>query len=107
MDLLQRLMAEAQGRAATPCSGLDADPNTNPEMAVVGDSAQSQSSKVFDWLQASTMALDELPDSDQWYQPGYQLDQEWLKYMNEEKKRVAAERGFDKSFEICADMETG
>jgi hypothetical protein len=108
MDLAQRLIVDAQGRAATPCSGLHADSNT--EMAMLGDSAQSQSSKVFDWLMASTMTLDELPDSDLWHRPGYQLTPEWLdhtiKCLNEEK-RVAAEREVDKSVEICADMETG
>ena len=107
---------DAQGRAATPCSGLNADPNTDMEMTMLGDSAQSQSSKVlegFDWLKASTMALDELPDSDLWYRPEYQLTQEWLdqaiKYLKEadEEKRVAAEREVDKRAEIGADMETG
>jgi hypothetical protein len=103
MDLAQRLIVDAQGRAATPC-GLDADPNTDLEIIMLGDSVQSQSSKVFDWPLASTMALDELPDSDLWYRPGYQLTQEWLdhtiKCLNEEK-RVAAEREVDKSAEIC------
>ena len=107
MDLAQRLVVDAQGRAATPCSGLEADPNTDMEMAMLGDSTHSQSSKVFDWLLASTMALDELPDSDLWYRPGYQLTQEWLdhtvKCLNEENW-VTAEREVVK---IGADMETG
>jgi hypothetical protein len=85
-------------------------------MMMLGVSAQSQSSEVldsFDWPLASTMALDELPDSDLWYRPEYQLTQEWLeqtiKYLKEvdEEKRVAAEREVDKRAEIGADMETG
>ncbi len=62
---------------------------------------------------ASTMALDELPDSDLWYRPEYQLTQEWLehtiKYLKEvdEEKRVAAEREVDKRDEVVSDMETG
>jgi len=67
----------------------------------------------FDWPMASTMALDELPDSDLWYRPEYQLTQEWLehtiKYLKEvdEEKRVAAEREVDKRDEVVSDMETG
>lgn len=101
MELVRRLIVDAQGRAATPCSSLHADSSTDLEVTMLGDSVQSQPSKVFDWLLASTMALDELPDSDLWYQPGYQLTQEWLdQYLNEDKQ-------VDKSTEICADMETG
>jgi hypothetical protein len=110
---------DAQGRAATPCSSLNADPNTDLEMTMLGDSAQSQSSTSsnvldsFDWPLASTMALDELPDSDIWYRPEYQLTQEWLEqtieYLKEidEEKRVAAEREVDKRAEIGVDIETG
>jgi hypothetical protein len=107
---------DAQGRAPTPCCGLNIDPNTDLEMMMLGESAQSQSSEVFDsfdWPLASTMALDELPDSDLWYRPDYQLTQEWLeqtiKYLKEidEEKRVAAEREVDKRADIGADMETG
>jgi hypothetical protein len=85
------------------------------EMMALGYSAQSQSSNVyddFDWSLASTMALDELPDSDNWYRPEYQLTQEWLeqtiKYLKEieDENRVAAEREVDKRAEISADMET-
>jgi hypothetical protein len=113
LDLARSLIVDAQGRAATPCSGLNADPNVDLEMAILGDSAWSQSSNVFDgfdWRLASTMALDELPDSDLCYRPEYQLTQEWLdhtiKCLNEidEEKRVAAER---KVAEIGADVETG
>jgi hypothetical protein len=78
MNLVDRLIVDAQGRAATPCSGLHADPNTDLEMTMLGDSVQPQSLEVFDWLQASTMALDELPDSDLWSRPGYRLTEEWL-----------------------------
>jgi hypothetical protein len=116
MDLARGIIVDAQGRAATPCSGLNADPNTDLEMMMLGDFAQSQSSNVFDnfdWSQASTMALDELPDSDHWLRPEYHLTQEWLeqtiKCLKEvdEEKRVAAEREVDKRAEIGADMETG
>jgi hypothetical protein len=117
VDLARSLIVDAQGRAATPCSGLNTDPNANLEMTRLGDSAQPQSSEVFDsfdWPLASTMALDELPDSDLWYRPEYQLTQEWLeqtiKYLKvDEEKRVAAEREVDdlKRPEIGADMVTG
>ena len=116
VDLARSLIVDAQGRAATPCSGLNADPNTDLETIMLGDSAQSQSSNVpdnFNWLMAGTMALDELPDSDLWYRPEYQLTQEWLeqtiKYLKEidEEKRIEAEREVDKRAEIGADMETG
>jgi len=68
-------------------------------------------SNVFiDWTRASTMALDELPDSNLGYRSEYQLTQEWLentlKCMNEEKQ-VAGEREADDSAEIGVDMETG
>lgn len=107
---------DAQGRAATPCSGFNTNPNADLEMSMLGDSAQSQFSEVldsFDWPMASTMALDELPDSDLWNRPEYQLTQEWLeqtiKYLKEidEEKRVAAEREVDERAEIGADIETG
>jgi hypothetical protein len=62
----------------------------------------------FDWSRASTMALDELPDSDLRDQPEYQITQEWLdetlKCLNEEK-RVAGEREVDNSAEIGVGME--
>jgi len=114
MDLARSHFVNAQGRAATPCSSLDADPNTDLEMMMLGDFVQSQSSNVldsFDWGKASTMALEELPDSDLCYQPGYQLTQEWLeqtvKHLKEldEEKLLAAEREVDKRAEIGADMD--
>ena len=116
MDLARCLIVDSQGWAPTPCSGLHADPNRDLETTMLGDSAQSQSSNVldsFDWPMAGKMALDELPDSDLWYRPEYQLTQEWLeqtiKYLKEigEEKRVAAEREVDKRAEIGADRETG
>jgi len=105
----------AQGRAPTPCCSPIADPNIDLDMTMLGDTAQSQFSKVsdsFDWPQASTMALDELPDSDLWYRPEYQLTQEWLEhtlsYLKDidEEKPVSAERDVDKRAEIGADTET-
>lgn len=61
---------------------------------------------MFDWSQAGTMTLDQLPDSDLWYRADYQLTQEWLddtlKFMDEEKQnRVAGER---ESAEIDTEM---
>lgn len=108
MDLARSLIVDAQGRAATPCSGFNAE-------TMLGDFAQSQYSNVldsFDWPLAGTMALDELPDSDLRYCPEYQLTQEWLdhtiKSLKEtEEIRVAAEREADNRAEIGADMETG
>jgi hypothetical protein len=47
------------------------------------------------------LTLDELPDSDLWYRPEYQLTQEWLeqtiKYLKDidEEKRVTTEREVD------------
>jgi hypothetical protein len=116
MDLARSFIVDAQGRAATPCSGFNADPNAELETLMLGDSAQSQFPEVldsFDWPLASTMALDELPDSDLWYRPDYQLTQEWLeqtiKYLKEidEEKRVAAEREVDERVEVGAEIETG
>lgn len=104
-DVLRSLIVDAQGRAATPCSdlNLNADPSSYPDV-MMWDPAQSQLSRViegFDWPQASTMALDELPDSDLWYRSEYQLTQEWLEqtmqYLteNDEEKRVVEEREVD------------
>lgn len=105
---------DSQDRAPTPCSGLNADPNIDLEILMLGECAPSQSSEVldsFDWRQASTMALDELPDSDLMARPEYHLTQEWLeqtiKYLKdaEEEKRVAAEREVDERAEIGADAD--
>jgi hypothetical protein len=109
MDFALSRFLDTQSRAATPCSGLDANSNTDLDMAMIRDSVQSQSSK-FDWQQAGTMALDELPDSNLQYLPGYQLTQEWvndtIKGLNEEEL-VAAVREVDMILEIGNDMETG
>jgi hypothetical protein len=112
MDFARSLIVDSQGRAPTPCSGLNADPNTDLEMMMSEDSAP-QLLDGFDWPRAGEVALDQLPDSDLWYRPDYELTQEWfektIKYLKEtdEEKRVAAEREVDKSAEIGADMETG
>lgn len=103
---------DSQGRAPTPCSGLDADPNTDLEMMMLGDSAQLQLPDGFDWPRAAEMALDQLPDSDLRHRPEYQLTQEWLEKITkcleiDEEKWVAAEREVVESAEIGADMETG
>jgi hypothetical protein len=61
---------------------------------------------------ASGFALDELPDSDLWYRPEYQLTQEWLeqtlKYLKDidDEKQVAAEREVDMRTEENGDIET-
>jgi hypothetical protein len=50
---------------------------------------------------ANALTLDELPDSDLWYRPEYQLTQEWLeqtiKYLKDidEEKRVTTETEVD------------
>ncbi len=119
MDIARGLIVGAQGRAATPCSNLNADPYADPEMEMLGDSAQAQISNAFDgfeWPLApftlpSTMTLDELPDSDLQYRPEYQLTQEWLeqtiKYLKDvdEERRVTAEREGNMRAEIGADIE--
>jgi hypothetical protein len=75
-------------------------------MEMLGDPAPTQARKALDWppaplTLASALTLDELPDSDLWYRPEYQLTQEWLeqtiKYLKEidEEKRVAAETEVD------------
>jgi hypothetical protein len=116
IDLARSVIVGAQGRATTPCSGLNADPNIGLDMMMLGESALSQSSDVFDgfdWSLASTMALDELPDSDNWYRPEYHLTEEWLeqtlKYSNEidEEEWIATGREADKRAEIGVDIETG
>jgi hypothetical protein len=118
VDIARGLIVDAQGRAATPCSNLNANPYADPEMEMLGDSAQAQVSNAldsFEWPLApftlpSTMALDELPDSDLLHRPEYQLTQEWLeqtiKYLKDvdEERRVAAEREANMRPEIGADI---
>lgn len=104
MDFVQRLIVDAQGQAATPCSGLHPlpDPNTELETTTLEDFRQPQSSVGFDWERASTMTLDQLPDSNLWYSPEYKLTEEWLaRYLNE----VEPERQVDQSADICAEVE--
>lgn len=114
IDLARSLIVDAQGRAATPCSGIDPDLNTDREMGILGDLTQPQPlnvSDIFDWGKAGTMALDELPESGLWYRSDYKLTQEWLDKTLEqlketdEEKRVATEREADKRAEIGADMD--
>jgi len=121
LDIARGLFVDAQGRAATPCSG--SGPQDTDEATGGNSSQQSQSSdesrfpdgSFFDWSKAGTMTLDELPDSDLWYRPEYQLTQEWLentiKYLRDidEEKRVAAELEVadNNRVQVGTDMETG
>ena len=100
MDLTWSLILDAQGQAATPCSGMGIDLNTDIEMGVLGDLMQLQFSNVFNifnWWKASTMMLDELPESDIWYWPDYQLTEEWLERTVEKLTEINKEKWDRKS----------
>lgn len=80
-------------------------------------SAPPQDPKVFEWPTepftiASELTLDELPDSDLYYRPEYQLTEEWLEQTLrslteiDEEKQVSAEREVDMTAKQNADIET-
>ncbi|KAF8472397.1 hypothetical protein DFH94DRAFT_684607 [Russula ochroleuca] len=107
MDIARCLVVDAQSRAATPCPSPNVSPHEDPEMEMLTDSVQA-APKALEWppapfTLASALTLDELPDSDLWYRPEYQLTQEWLeqtiKYLKDidEEKRVTTEREVDTS----------
>src|SRR5882757_7662917 len=108
MEIARCLDVEGQSRAATPCASPNIGSLADLEMEMLGDSAPTQPRKALEWppapyTLASALTLDEMPDSDLWYHPDYQVTEEWLektiKYLKEidEEKRVAAETEVDMS----------
>lgn len=105
MDIARCLVVDAQSRAATPCPSPNVSLPADPEMEMLTNSVQAPP-KALEWppapfTLANALTLDELPDSDLWYRPEYQLTQEWLeqtiKYLKDidEEKRVTTETEVD------------
>jgi hypothetical protein len=129
MSVARRLTENRQSRATSPCPS-PMSVNLSPkevEAILAGDPAMKQAQvppaqsepTALDWpphwTLAGTMTLDELPDSELWSLPEYQLTQEWFEQIiqnsNElEERRVEEERiekeEVDGGAEMDIDVET-
>jgi hypothetical protein len=128
MNVARRLTENRQSRATSPCPSL-MSVNLSPkevEAILAGDPAMAQGQAppaqsepaALDWpphwTLAGTLTLDELPDSEIWALPEYQLTQEWFEQMilnsNElEERRVEEEQTkieIDAGAKMDIDVET-
>jgi hypothetical protein len=116
VNVARRLTANRQNLAASPCPspGLTSTNAIPKKVETIGEPALVQAQApprpaALDWPppQWTLLTLDELPDSETWSLPEYQLTQEWfeqtIRSLNdlEEEKRVEEEIKVD----IGADMD--
>lgn len=124
VNVARRLTENRQSHAASACPGMmgiDASPK---ELGAIlaGDPSWTQAQVSTtqsepaalewppSWTLAGTLTLDELPDSETWTLPEYQLTQEWLeetiRELKElEEKQVEEERGRGVEVDAGDDMD--
>jgi len=126
MNVARRLTENRQSLAASPCPGPGlTSTNASPKKtAKIGElapvQAQAPSRPVAldwppQWALEESLTLDELPDSETWSLPEYQLTQEWfeqtirnLKDLEEEKQveeEIEVDMGADMDVDMGADMD--
>ena len=123
MNVARRLTENRQSLAASPCpspglTGANATPKKMEKiekLAPVQAQAPSRPAALDwpppQWMSEESLTLDELPDSETWSLPEYQLTQEWfeqtirdLKAL-EEEKRVGEEIEANMGANMDVDME--